>query len=78
MNKKQKKELDEIVMKLDGALLHLDMVISDEDYKLGNIPDNLQNSEMYEKIENAYDTLNDAKDMIMDGKEMIEELNETC
>ena len=77
MNKKQRKELGEVVTKLDDAITQLDWIRDDESYKLSNLPEYLENSEMYQKIEEAVDNIEEAIDLIKDGKELIEELSET-
>ena len=51
----------------------MEQVNDQEDDALSNVPDNLQVSERYEKIEDAIDKLNDASEKIDEARDCIEE-----
>ena len=72
MNRKRREILKHAKDHLGAASVLVSQALDEEDC-LGNLPDNLVDSERYEKMENAVDALNDAADGI---DEAIEKINE--
>lgn len=66
MNKARRKEIENIVEKLEELQSDIESVLSDEQDYLDNIPENLQGSERYETAEMAVDELQSAYDTIED------------
>jgi DNA repair ATPase RecN len=64
MNKKRRTELREVISKLDDCRTAIDMILSEEADCLGNMPENLEYSEQYEKMEEVVDNLEEALDEI--------------
>ena len=58
---------------LNKAQTIVEQVGDQENDMLGNIPENLQATERYEKMEDAIDKLNDASEKIDEARECIEE-----
>lgn len=76
MNKKRRDILyKSAIPLLEQAKSILERVVSDEEDALDNIPENLQESERYEKIEDAVDNLNEAVENIGDA---IENIDNAC
>lgn len=63
----------EAVYHLNKAQEIVESAVDQEDDALANMPDNLQATERYEKMENAIDKLNDASEKIDEARECIEE-----
>lgn len=76
MNNKKRQRLYEAGSHLETALFIINEVLSDEQDCLCNIPENLECSEHYEKIENAVDNLEDAVDGIEGVKELLSEASQ--
>ena len=64
MNNKRRKEIAKAVSSLESALIIVSDVASEETDSLDNIPENLEGSDMYEKIYNAVSSLEDAEEKI--------------
>ena len=69
MNKARRKEICNIIQKLnnflsradiDAAIDEIQMVLDEEECVMDNIPENLQNGYRYQESEEACDNLNDA------------------
>ncbi len=73
MNKKRRESLKDAIYYLNKAQTIVEQVGDQEDDMLGNIPENLQATERYEKMEDAIDKLNDASEKIDEARECIEE-----
>lgn len=77
MNKAQKKELAEALAKLEEAREILDQLFSQEEEKIQNTPDNLQNSERFQTMEEHAAKLEEARDgldgFIYDLQEITEQ-----
>lgn len=71
MNKHRRSELKKAYTLLSQALHIINSVHDDEQDVLSNIPENLQNSEMYENIEHAVDELQEAIDHIETAEENL-------
>lgn len=65
--------MKEAVYHLNRAQAIVESAVDQEDDALSNMPDNLQSTERYEKMENAIDKLNDASEKIDEARECIEE-----
>lgn len=64
MNKKRRTELREVISKLDDCRTAIDTILSEEADCLGNMPENLEFSKQYEKMEEVVDSLEEALDEI--------------
>lgn len=60
MNNARRKNLNKLNEQLMEIMMALDEIKTEEEDYLYNIPENLQNSERYEKAENAFDNLEEA------------------
>ena len=73
MNKQKRKSLKDAITHLNFAISVVTSVRDDEQWSLDNMPENLENSERYEKMDNAIDSLEDALERIESAKESIDE-----
>lgn len=83
MNKRRRAEIAAIIAVLSvaeysaddvsGALDDVRSVRNEEQECLDNMPENLEGSEQYEKMEHAIDCLDDAADNLEDAVEYLEE-----
>ena len=64
MNSKRRAVISHAITHLQAAQEIVSNVLDEEQEALDNIPENLEATERYEKIENAVDALNDASDSI--------------
>ena len=71
MNAKRRKLLTKVIFYVDSALSLLDEARDYEQDALDNIPENLQDGELYEKIEQAIENLDSAIDSLSDGEASI-------
>ena len=71
MNNNQRKKLKEAQTHLGMALDIVSTIRDEEQDKLDNTPENLQNSERYTIMENAIDELEEAVDNIEQATECI-------
>lgn len=71
MNAKRRKLLTKVIFYVDSALSLLDEARDYEQDALDNIPENLQDGELYEKIERAIENLDSAIDSLSDGEASI-------
>ncbi len=62
MNKQRRKEIEAFAAEINEKVEELGNIIDEEQEYLDNIPENLQESERYEKTEQGLDELNDIKD----------------
>lgn len=72
MNDKKRSVLKQAILLLGKVSDYVSQVEDDEQDALDNMPENLQSSERYEKIENAIDKLEEAINGIDEVKENIE------
>lgn len=85
MNKVRRKKLDAIISEIENLKAELESVaeeleeikVEEEEY-IESIPENLQNSERYERAEATFDALESALDTLqeIDLDEVIEQINE--
>lgn len=71
MNAKRRKLLTKVIFYVDSALSLLDEARDYEQDALDNIPENLQDGELYERIELAIENLDSAIDALIDGEVSI-------
>jgi len=73
MNKNRRKSLRRALSYLDSAICIIRDAKDEEQDCLDNLPENLQSSERYERMESAIDNLEDAIDKIDEAKDSINE-----
>ena len=73
MNKKRKKQLEEITLKLSNISSELSTLVFDEDFSRDSIPENLTGTEWYERSEESSEAMESAGESIQDA---INSLNE--
>lgn len=73
MNSERRKKLESLYCKLTDIKDILDEIKDEEECCFDNIPENLQNSEKYERVATAYDALDSAFTSIEETLEYIEE-----
>lgn len=73
MNNKRRESLKAAIILLERASVIVDRALDEEQDCLDNMPENLQMSERYEKMEVAIDHLEDASSDIDNAKNRIEE-----
>lgn len=76
MNNKKRESLKDAKMYLERASNIVSKVLNDEQDCLDNMPENLQASERYERMEAAIDKLEEAIEQIDGAKENIDEASE--
>ena len=76
MNNRRRKEIKKAVLSLETALNIVSDVAGEEMDCLDNIPENLEGSDMYEKINNAVSLLEDAEEKIDEAIENLIEASE--
>jgi len=76
MNNDRRKSLRTAISYLDMAFSLVDDARSEEQDCLYNMPENLEYSERYEKMENAVDKLDDAAQGIQDVIDLLNEAAE--
>ena len=74
MNIKTRKEISTIIDELDDILFHVNCIKDDEEKKLDNMPESLQDSERGEQMQEGIDTLESAYDSISDAIDYLQEL----
>ena len=76
MNNKKRQKLIKAMSLLREAAGYVDDVKDDEDYALNNIPESLQYSDRYEKMEKAVEALESASESIESAIDSIDEAKE--
>lgn len=76
MNSKRRDTLKLAIGYLEKASGCVSKALDEEQDCLDNLPENLQDSERYQKMEVAIDKLEDAAEQIDSAKESIEEASE--
>lgn len=71
MNKKRREELGRAEHYINMARDIVQSAMDDEQFSLFNIPENLQCTDQYDKMEDAVDSLSDAIESLDDAKEQI-------
>lgn len=72
MNQKRRDKLKEAVSLLERAYNIVADIAEEESDALDNMPENLQSSDRYEKMESAIDELEEALQKISDANESID------
>lgn len=76
MNQKRRTEISEAIAQIVLAKQDVESILMDERTCLDNMPENLEGSERYERIENAVDKLDDAVDSLQDAIDSLGEAME--
>lgn len=76
MNQKRRTEISEAIAQIVLAKQDVESILMDEQTCLDNMPENLEGSERYERIENAVDKLDDAVDSLQDAIDSLGEAME--
>ncbi len=76
MNKKRRKNIQDVVEQLEGLKTTLEELQGEEEEYRDNIPENLRGSERYEKADEACDALSDAVSALEDVISSLGELAE--
>lgn len=76
MNKARRKSIRQAMSYLDMAFNLVESARDEEKDCLDNMPENLEYSERYEKMENAVDKLDDAVSSIEEARDALEEAAE--
>lgn len=71
MNNKRRQKLSEVKALLNSAYSITDSVLGEEQDALDNMPENLESSSKYEKIEEAVSNLESALERIEDAQSCI-------
>ena len=74
MNAKGRKELQGLIEKLDEVKTDLEFMQEDEQSKLDNLPEGIQDSERGEAMQNAIDQLEYACDSIQEAIDNLQEI----
>lgn len=72
MNKQRRKEIQEIIDRIEAIKSDLETVRDDEQFYMDSIPENLMGSERYEKAEEAVSNLEGACDNLDEALEQLE------
>lgn len=76
MNDNRRKKLSKVIQKLQSSSDMLYSIVSDEQEAMDNVPERMQSSYRYEKMENAVDAMNDAIQKIDEAVDLIETASE--
>lgn len=73
MNKLRRKQLDEIINRINEIRDELESIMGNEEEYRDNMPENLQGSEKYELADNACSEMHSALDSLDEAISSIEE-----
>lgn len=76
MNKIRRKQLDEIIERINSVRDDLESIINDEEEYRDNMPENLQGSEKYELSDAACESMQEAIDQLDETISNIEAAQE--
>lgn len=76
MNKMRRKQLDEVIAKIEEAKELLEVLQEEEEEYRDNMPENLQGSEKYERADEAVDNMSSAVDALEEAISYIESAQE--
>lgn len=76
MNKQNRKMIEGYISQLEDLKGNIEAMKDEEEEKLDNMPDGLQESERGEAIQDAIDNLDSASDSIGDAIDYLNELTE--
>lgn len=74
MNDKRRKELRHAIGTLEVAEIEISSVMDREEDAMDNVPESLQDTDMYERMEEAVEKLDEACDIIHDAIYKIREV----
>lgn len=74
MNKKGKKQIEEIITGLEGYKSQIENLQNEEEEKFDNMPEGLQESERGEVMQDAIDNLSSAADGIEESIGCLQEI----
>lgn len=74
MNKETRSKIKDIIDKLMAIEASLSDIMYDEETKMSSLPEGLQCSDMYCKMENAVDSIDTAITNIQEAEEALEEI----
>lgn len=72
MNEARREKLREAIQYLSSAASLVDSVCDGEEDSIGNIPENLQGTEKFERMEAAVENLTDALEKLEEAKGLIQ------
>lgn len=72
MNKIRRKSLEEVIAKIQELSEEIESFMADEEEYRDNMPENLQGSERYEKVDEACSAMQDAIDNLEEAVENLE------
>lgn len=73
MNKEKRLKLNEGLQLLSKVISIVSDIREEEENSFNNIPDNLENTEMYSRLEESVENLNSAVDLLEEAYELIED-----
>ena len=73
MNNTRRKQLDELISKIEDVKVELESIMSDEDEYRDNMPESLQESERYQNSEDASSSMEGAMEALDEAIEKLEE-----
>ena len=73
MNKEKRLKLNEGLQLLSKVISIVSDIREEEENSCNNIPDNLENTEMYSRLEESVENLNSAVDLLEEAYEFIED-----
>lgn len=76
MNKERRAEIARAIEDLRSVKADVESILMDEQSCLDSLPENLENSEMYSKMEDARDELDSAMDALMEAEECLDRARE--
>lgn len=76
MNKMRRKQLDEVISKIEEAKELLESLQEEEEEYRDNMPENLQGSEKYEAADDAINNMSSAVDALDEAVSYIESAQE--
>lgn len=76
MNKERRAEIARAIEDLRSVKADVESILMDEQSCLDSLPENLENSEMYSKMENACDELDSAMDALIEAEECLDRARE--
>lgn len=74
MNKKRRTQIKEVYAALRDTTDNLEGILTEEQFTLDNLPENLQESERAETAENAIDKMDNALDAIAEAMVYLKEI----
>lgn len=76
MNNTRRKQLNELISKIEDVKVELESIVADEEEYRDNMPESLQESERYQKSEDASGSMEEAMELLDEAIEKLEEAKE--